>query len=141
MIMYQKQLNQFIQNGTYTYKLDNVGNLVIDDNNPSFETKYLKVGLYDYYYNINKIEAINEVQFEEFIPAISVPIDTNVNTSTNFVESILRTSGSLNVSSAGITITPEALAELEYAILQLKAERDDANTKLNTIVSQLTPPS
>jgi hypothetical protein len=130
--MYQEQLNQFIQNGTYTYKLDSVGNFVIDDNNPSFETKYLNVGLYDYYYNINKIQSITEVQFNEFVPTI---------TSTNFVESILRASGSLNISSNGITITPEALAELEYAILQLKAERDDANTKLNTIVSQLTPPS
>jgi hypothetical protein len=139
--MYQEQLNQFIQNGTYTYKLDSVGNFVIDDNNPSFETKYLNVGLYDYYYNINKIQSITEVQFNEFVPTITVPIDTNVNTSTNFVESILRASGSLNISSNGITITPEALAELEYAILQLKAERDDANTKLNTIVSQLTPPS
>ena len=139
--MYQDKLNQFIRNGEYTYKLDNVGNLVIDENNPSFETKYLKVGLFDFYYNINKIEYINQIQFTEFVPTINVPIDTNVNTSTNFIESILRASGSLNISSNGITITPETLAEIEYAILQLKAERDDANTKLNTIVSQLTPPT
>jgi len=139
--MYQKKLNQFILNGTYTYQLDNVGNLVIDENKPSFETKYLKVGLYDYSYDINKVEAVNSTVFEEFSPIINVPIDTNVNTSTNFVESILRASGSLNISANGITITPDALAELEYAILQLKAERDDANTKLNNIVSQLTPSS
>lgn len=139
--MYQEKLNKFILNGTYTYQLDDVGNLIIDENKPSFETKYLKVGLYDFYYDINKIEAVNSTVFEEFSPIINVPIDTNVNTSTNFVESILRASGSLNISSNGITITPEALAELEYAILQLKSERDDANTKLNDIVSQLTPPS
>ncbi len=139
--MYQEKLNQFILNGTYTYQLDDVGNLVIDENKPSFETKYLKVGLSDFSYDINKVEAVNSTVFEEFSPIVNVPIDTNVNTSTNFVESILRASGSLNISSNGITITPEALAELEYAILQLKAERDDANTKLNDIVSQLTPPS
>lgn len=139
--MYQEKLNQFILNGTYTYQFDDVGNFIVDENKPSFETKYLKVGLYDFSYDINKIESINSTVFEEFSPIINVPIDTNVNTSTNFVESILRASGSLNVSSNGITITPEALAELEYAILQLKAERDDANTKLNDIVSQLTPPS
>lgn len=139
--MYQEKLNKFILNGTYDYQLDAVGNLVIDENNPSFETKYLKVGLYDYYYDINKIEYVNSTVFKEFIPIINVPIDTNVNTSTNFVESILRASGSLNVSANGITITPEALAELEYAILQLKGERDHANTQLNNLVSQLTPPS
>jgi len=139
--MYQEKLNKFILNGTYDYQLDTVGNFVIDENNPSFETKYLKVGLYDYYYDINKIEYVNSTVFKEFIPIINVPIDTNVNTSTNFVESILRASGSLNVSANGITITPEALAELEYAILQLKGERDHANTQLNNLVSQLTPPS
>ena len=139
--MYQEKLNKFILNGTYDYQFDTEGNLVINENNPSFETKYLKVGLYDYYYDINKIESVNSTVFKEFIPIINVPIDTNVNTSTNFVESILRASGSLNISANGITIPPEALAELEYAILQLKAERDDANTKLNDIVSQLTPPS
>jgi len=139
--MYQEKLNKFILNGTYDYQLDTVGNFVIDENNPSFETKYLKVGLYDYYYDINKIEYVNSTVFKEFIPIINVPIDTNVNTSTNFVESILRASGSLNVSANGITITPEALAELEYAILQLKGERDHTNTQLNNLVSQLTPPS
>ena len=102
--MYQEKLNQFILNGTYTYQLDSIGNLVIDENKPSFETKYLKVGLYDYSYDINKIEAVNSTVFEEFSPIITVPIDTNVNTSTNFVESILRASGSLNISSNGITI-------------------------------------
>lgn len=139
--MYQEKLNNFILNGTYNYQLDNLGNLVIDENKPSFETKYLKIGLYDYTYNNNKIESLNNVEFTEFIPMINQPIDTNINTSTNFVESILRSSGSLNVSSNGLTITPEALAELEYVILQLKNERDDAYTKLNTIISQLTPPS
>lgn len=139
--MDQSKLNQFILNGTYAYQLDNAGNLVVDENNSNFETQYLKVGLYDYSYDNNKIEYINSTVFEEFLPIVNIPIDTNVNTSTNFVESILRASGSLNVSANGITITPEALAELEYAILQLRAERDDANTKLNNIVSQLTPPS
>lgn len=139
--MYQEKLNKFILNGEYTYQLDSSGNLVIDENKPSFETKYLKVGLYDYSYEINKIEALNAPTFQEFIPVITTPIDTNINTSTNFVESILRASGSLSVSSNGLTITPEALAELEYAILQLRSERDDAYTKLNTIISQLTPPS
>ncbi len=138
--MYQQQLNQFILNGTYTYELDRVGNFIVDDNKPSFETKYLNVGLYDYSYDVNRIEAINLSGFEEFIPMVKVPIDTNVNTSTNFVESILRSSGSLNISANGITIAPESLAELEYAILQLKSERDDAYTKLNDIISQLTPP-
>jgi hypothetical protein len=143
--MYQEQLNSFILNGTYDYKLDVFGNLTIDEKNPSFETKYFKVGLYDFNYNVNKIEALNQFDFSEFIPTVTPPIDTDVNTSANYVESLIRASGSLSmgISQNGqrlISITPEILAELEYTIQQLKYERDDANVKLNSLVSQLTPP-
>ena len=41
---YQKQINDFIINGTYDYQLDAYGNLTIDQNNPSFSTKYFNVG-------------------------------------------------------------------------------------------------
>jgi len=132
--MYQEQINNFIHNGIYQYQLDTFGNFVVDENNPSFSTQYLKVGLYDFNYDVNKIESLlPSVKFDEFIPVLANPINTNVNTSNNYVESVL---------AASISSVPlEVIAELEYTIQQLKAERDDANTKLNNIVAKLTPPS
>lgn len=136
MSMYQEQINDFIHNGTYQYQLDTFGNLVVDENNPSFATQYLKVGLYDFNYDVNKIESLlPSVKFEEFIPVLSTPINTNVNTSNNYVESVLAASGSIN------SVSSQVIADLEYTIQQLKAERDDANTKLNNIIAKLTPPS
>ena len=136
MNMYQEQINNFIHNGIYQYQLDTFGNLVVDENNPSFSTQYLKVGLYDFNYDVNKIESLlPSVKFEEFIPVLSTPINVNVNTSNNYVESVLAASGSVN------SVSSQAIAELEYTIQQLKAERDDANTKLNNIIAKLTPPS
>jgi hypothetical protein len=134
--MYQEQINNFIHNGIYQYQLDTFGNLVVDENNPSFSTQYLKVGLYDFNYDVNKIESLlPSVKFEEFIPVLSTPINVNVNTSNNYVESVLAASGSVN------SVSSQVIAELEYTIQQLKAERDDANTKLNNIIAKLTPPS
>ena len=136
MSMYQEQINNFIHNGIYQYQLDTFGNLVVDENNPSFSTQYLKVGLYDFNYDVNKIESLlPSVKFEEFIPVLSTPINVNVNTSNNYVESVLAASGSVN------SVSSQVIAELEYTIQQLKAERDDANTKLNNIIAKLTPPS
>jgi hypothetical protein len=136
MITYQEQINNFIHNGTYQYQLDTFGNFAVDENNPSFSTQYLKVGLYDFNYDVNKIESLlPSVKFEEFIPMLSTPINVNVNTSNNYVESVLAADGSIN------SVSSQVIAELEYTIQQLKADRDDANTKLNNIVAKLTPPS
>jgi hypothetical protein len=136
MITYQEQTNNFIHNGTYQYQLDVFGNFVVDENNPSFSTQYLKVGLYDFNYDVNKIESLlPSVKFEEFIPVLSTPINANVNTSNNYVESVLAAGGSIN------SVPSQIIAELEYTIQQLKADRDDANTKLNNIVAKLTPPA
>lgn len=143
MMMYQEQINNFIHNGTYQYQLDTFGNLVVDENNPNFSNKYLKVGLYDSNYDVNKIESLlPSVKFEEFIPMLSAPINTNVNTSNNYVESVLASVG-FELAASGNTecIPQQCVADLDYTIQQLIAERDDANTKLNNIIAKLTPPS
>lgn len=148
MMMYQEQINNFIHNGTYQYQLDTFGNLVVDENNPNFSTKYLKVGLYNSNYDVNKIESLlPSVKFEEFIPMLSTPINTNVNTSNNYVESVLASVG-FELAAGGTSeripsqvIPSQVIADLDYTIQQLIAERDDANTKLNNIVAKLTPPA
>lgn len=143
MMIYQEQINNFIHNGTYQYQLDTFGNLVVDENNPNFSTQYLKVGLYDSNYDVDKIESLlPSVKFEEFIPMLSTPINTNVNTSNNYVESVLASVG-LELAAGGTSecIPSQVIADLDYTIQQLIAERDDANTKLNNIVAKLTPPS
>lgn len=130
---YQKEIEAYVNNGTYDYEVDSYGNFIIDANNPSFNSEYISFKLNDFVYSSKKIEQLNQVTFQEFIPTIqsNVAIDINVN-------DIFNQTADQNVDNK-LSITSENADEIQYIIQKLQFERDDANKKLNDIISRLEP--
>ena len=58
---YQKEIEDYVNNGTYDYKVDLYGNFTIDTNNPSFNSKYISFTLNDFVYDSKKIEQLNKM--------------------------------------------------------------------------------
>ena len=134
---YQKEIEDYINNGTYDYKVDSYGNFTIDTNNPSFNSKYISFTLNDFVYDSKKIEQLNQVTFQEFIPTVqsNTVIDINMNDIFNQTADTDPTTNTTNK----LAITNENADEIQYIIQKLQSERDDANKKLNDIISRLEP--
>ena len=134
---YQKEIEDYVNNGTYDYKVDSYGNFTIDANNPSFNSKYISFTLNDFVYDSKKIEQLNQVTFQEFIPTVqsNTVIDINMNDIFNQTADTDPTTNTTNK----LAITNENADEIQYIIQKLQSERDDANKKLNDIISRLEP--
>ena len=134
---YQKEIEDYVNNGTYDYKVDSYGNFTIDANNPSFNSKYISFTLNDFVYDFNKIEQLNQVTFQEFTPTVqsNKVIDINMNDIFNQTTDTDPTTNTTNK----LAITAENADEIQYIIQKLQSERDDANKKLNDIISRLEP--
>jgi hypothetical protein len=131
---YQKEIEDYVNNGTYDYKVDSFGNFTIDANNPSFNSEYISFPLNDFVYDSKKIEQLNQVTFQEFIPTVqsNTVIDINMN-------DIFNQPADTDPTTNKLTITAENADEIQYIIQKLQSERDDANKKLNDIISRLEP--
>lgn len=131
---YQKEIEDYVNNGTYDYKVDSYGNFTIDANNPSFNSKYISFTLNDFVYDSNKIEQLNQVTFQEFTPTLqsNKVIDINMN-------DIFNQTTDTDLTTNKLAITAENADEIQYIIQKLQSERDDANKKLNDIISRLEP--
>lgn len=131
---YQKEIEDYVNNGTYDYKVDSYGNFTIDANNPSFNSKYISFTLNDFVYDSNKIEQLNQVTFQEFTPTLqsNKVIDINMN-------DIFNQTTDTDPTTNKLAITSENADEIQYIIQKLQSERDDANKKLNDIISRLEP--
>ena len=131
---YQKEIEDYVNNGTYDYKVDSYGNFTIDANNPSFNSKYISFTLNDFVYDSNKIEQLNQVTFQEFTPTVqsNTVIDINMN-------DIFNQTTDTDLTTNKLAITAENADEIQYIIQKLQSERDDANKKLNDIISRLEP--
>jgi len=131
---YQKEIEDYVNNGTYDYKVDSFGNFTIDANNPSFNSEYISFTLNDFVYDSKKIEQLNQVTFQEFIPTVqsNTVIDINMN-------DIFNQPTDNDPAVNKLAITTENADEIQYIIQKLQSERDDANKKLNDIISRLEP--
>jgi hypothetical protein len=90
--------------------------------------------LNDFVYDSKKIEQLNQVTFQEFIPTVqsNTVIDINMN-------DIFNQPADTDPTTNKLTITAENADEIQYIIQKLQSERDDANKKLNDIISRLEP--
>ena len=131
---YQKEIEAYVNNGTYDYKVDSYGNFVIDANSPSFNSEYISFTLNDFVYSSKKIEQLNQVVFQEFIPTVQSNTVINVN-----MNDIFNQPADVDPSNNKLAITAENADEIQYIIQKLQFERDDANKKLNDIISRLEP--
>ena len=79
MADFSTDIQQFVQNGTYEYKFDPVGNLIFNSSSADFSQVYLSLPLTNVLYNNTKIQSFYDVNFEEFIPTTgSAPITSSV---------------------------------------------------------------
>lgn len=131
---YQKEIEAYVNNGTYDYKVDSYGNFIIDANNPSFNSKYISLSLKDFVYSSQKIEQLNRVVFQEFIPTVQSNTSININ-----MNDIFNQPNIADISTEKLAITSENADQIQYIIQKLQFERDDANKKLNDIISRLEP--
>ena len=131
---YQKEIEAYVNNGTYDYKVDSYGNFVIDANSPSFNSEYISFTLNDFVYSSKKIEQLNQVVFQEFIPTVQSNTVINVN-----MNDIFNQPTDVDPANNKLAITAENADEIQYIIQKLQSERDDANKKLNDIISRLEP--
>lgn len=133
---YQKEIETYVNNGTYDYEVDSYGNFIIDANNPTFNSEYISFSLKDFVYNSQKIEQLNNVTFQEFMPTIKSNSSISVNINNIFNQD---TGSNTQSQVSTLEITPENASEIQYLIQKLQFERDDANKKLNDIISRLEP--
>jgi len=74
MTDFSQQIANFVNYGTYNYKLDEVGNEVLNPSSSVFQQVYFSLPLGNYVYSNSKILSFYDSQFTEFIPSISTPI-------------------------------------------------------------------
>ena len=118
---YQKEIEAYVNNGTYDYKVDSYGNFVIDANSPSFNSEYISFTLNDFVYSSKKIEQLNQVVFQEFIPTVQSNTVINVN-----MNDIFNQPADVDPANNKLAITAENADEIQYIIQKLQFERDDA---------------
>jgi hypothetical protein len=81
MADFSKEIHEFRQNGTYTYKYDGVGNLIFNSSSTDFSQVYVAFLLTNIVFNDKKIDNFYNPEFEEFIPttsSITSIVDTDV---------------------------------------------------------------
>lgn len=68
MADFSQDIENFKRYGTYTYKFDNTGNVVLNASSSNFNQVYVAFPLMNPIYDNSKIEMMYNVNFEEFIP-------------------------------------------------------------------------
>lgn len=65
---FNAQINKFQTLGVYSYKFDEVGNVIANSSSMEFSYNYLSLPLWNSNYNNTKIESYYDVDFVEFVP-------------------------------------------------------------------------
>ena len=78
MADFAQDIQNFQQNGDYTYKFDNVGNLTFNSSSEDFSQVYLSFPLYNITYDNSKINSFYTASFEEFVIQPTVEITSSV---------------------------------------------------------------
>lgn len=81
MADFSQEIHDFQQYGAYTYKFDEVGNLIFNSSSVDFSQVYVSFPLKNVILNNLKVENFYNPEFEEFIPStssISPVVDTDI---------------------------------------------------------------
>jgi hypothetical protein len=65
---FSQQISTFVNYGTYDYRLDEVGNVILNPSSSTFQNHYVAFNLRDFIYNPSKISSFYDVNFTEFVP-------------------------------------------------------------------------
>ena len=78
MADFAQDIQNFQQNGDYTYEFDNVGNLTFNSSSEDFSQVYSSFPLYNITYDNSKINSFYTASFEEFVIQPTVEITSSV---------------------------------------------------------------
>jgi hypothetical protein len=78
MANFDQDIQNYKRYGTYTYKFDNVGNVVLNPSSSNFSQVYVAFPLQNAIFDNSKIETMYNVKFEEFIPKTETTSSINV---------------------------------------------------------------
>jgi len=68
---FSKEIANFQKTGTYTYQIDDGGNLLINSQSAAFNQHYISIPLRNDNYTLSKINSFYPIEFTEFIPTIT----------------------------------------------------------------------
>jgi hypothetical protein len=153
MADFSTDIQQFQQNGTYTYKFDDVGNLIFNSSSADFSQVYLSLPLNNVMYNNGKIEAFYTADFEEFIPTTgSAPVTSSVDDLNSQVSTLQQENVALQTqlddviaqstgeaSGPNQTAIKQVILELRKAVGQGRVDSDFADTFPYTPIKKAAP--
>jgi hypothetical protein len=138
---FSQDIQNFQRYGTYVLKFDNAGNLLFDSSSINFNQVYLSLPLRNSVYKTSTVEAMYNVEFEEFIPQI---LEENIQNTDNLqeqldiikqenitlksqIDSVIANSDS-NSSAADQEAIKQVILELRKAIGQGRVDSDFSDT-------------
>lgn len=87
MKSFDKEINQFLIDGTFNNNLDDVGNINLSIDPIDVNQRYIKFELQNYLYKNNEIAMLYDVEIKEFaIPTPTVTISNNNNNTSQLVQ-------------------------------------------------------
>lgn len=78
MANFDQDIQNYKRYGTYTYKFDSVGNVVLNSSSSNFNQVYVAFPLQNAVFDNSKIKTMYNVNFEEFIPETEATSSINV---------------------------------------------------------------
>lgn len=142
MADFSKEIHEFQQNGTYTYKYDGVGNLIFNSSSADFSQVYVAFPLVNIVFNDKKVDNFYNPEFEEFIPttsSLAPVVDTDVlqqqmsllQQENNTLKTQLDTVVAMNESSGSAAdqmATKQVILELRKSLGQGRVDSDFSET-------------
>jgi len=70
MADFSEQINDFVFHGTFNYKFDEVGNVILNPSSSIFQEHYVLFNLRNTVYNENKVKTFYNTEFVEFVKPV-----------------------------------------------------------------------
>lgn len=110
MANFDQDIQNYKRYGTYTYKFDNVGNVVLNSSSSNFNQVYIAFPLQNAVFDNSKIETMYNVNFEEFIPQAATTSSINVDDLLQQITTIQSENESLKTQLDSVVVQSETAA-------------------------------
>ena len=137
MADFMEQINEFTSHGTYSYKFDDVGNIILNPSSSVFQEHYVQLRLTNATYDENKIKTFYNTEFVEFIKPVEESQASSSFATQTEVDSIKKENEDLksqlndiisqseqNSSAADIQAIKDIILQLRIELGQGKSELD-----------------
>lgn len=113
MANFDQDIQNYERYGTYTYKFDNVGNVVLNSSSSNFNQVYISFPLQNVVFDNSKIETMYNVNFEEFIPQTELTSSVNVDDLLEQITTIQTENESLKTQLDSIVVQSESASSAD----------------------------